>query len=241
MTAKLPLVVASLILIGGCSKPAAPSEAEQAASRGAAPVVETHPPMARHFEEAARIRDAIIAGELEDIREPARWLAEGMSVIDYPEGWRSHVLRMQREAQALVAIQDIDAAATKSAMLATICGECHTHLGVGPKLALAEPPEDTGGTAAHMLRHQWAAERMWEGLIAPSDDAWTTGAKALEDAPMAAKRLEEDVELPAEIVELRARVHELARTGSTVREPAHRAAILGEFLAGCAACHKGGC
>ncbi|MCA9661287.1 MAG: hypothetical protein KC486_23310 [Myxococcales bacterium] len=239
MNAK-PRIVLALLLAAACSKAPEPAKADQEAEATPAPV-QTHPPMARHFEEAARIRDAIIAGELEDIREPARWLAEGMSVIDYPEGWRNHVLRMQQEAQALVAVQDIGVAATKSAMLATICGECHRHLGVGPRIEIDAPPEVTGGTGAHMLRHQWAAERMWEGLIGPSDDAWTVGAKALEESPMEAKKLTEDVELPAEVIALRSRVHELARTGATVREPAHRAAILGEFFAGCAACHKGGC
>lgn len=148
---------------------------------------------------------------------------------------------MQREAQGLVAAQEIGEAAAKAASLAAVCGECHRALGVGPRPEVLDPPDRVEGVVPHMMRHQWAAERMWEGLIAPSDKAWARGAEVLAESPMHAEDLTENVELPEEIVALRNRVHELAGSGKAVREPAHRAALYGEFLASCATCHKGGC
>ena len=35
-----------------------------------------------------------------------------------------------------------------------------------------------------MLRHQWAMDRMWEGLMAPSDERFLAGASAFAEAPL---------------------------------------------------------
>ena len=32
-----------------------------------------------------------------------------------------------------------------------------------------------------MVRHLWAADRMWEGLVGPSDEAWMAGARAMAE------------------------------------------------------------
>jgi hypothetical protein len=85
-----------------------------------------------------------------------------------------------------------------------------------------------------MLRHQWAADRMWDALVAHNDDAWTAGADLLVDAPLFR---DSKVELPEDLVKLGNQVHDLgARARATPTWPA-RAQLYGEFLATCATCH----
>jgi mono/diheme cytochrome c family protein len=213
-----------------------------------APVRVSHEPppgtaarMADHFEDARKIKDAVIAGELLDLRAPARRLAERADPV--PASWRPFVAGNVELARAALAADDLDAAARAAGALAGNCGECHAAVGAGPRAPDpgAPPPSAPHDTARHMLRHQWAADQMWEALVSRSDDAWRAGAAALTDAPLRTDDLTADVELPADIARLGDRVHELgARARTTTPWPA-RAQLYGEFLATCATCHKGGC
>jgi hypothetical protein len=83
-----------------------------------------------------------------------------------------------------------------------------------------------------MLGHQWAAYRMWEGLIAPFDARWLDGAELLEGAPLAIAAESDQLGIADDI----ARVRLYARRALTAR-PDERPAIYADLLGTCARCH----
>lgn len=243
--------VALAIVAVACS-PAAPDPAQQlapAAPAATTPAARTVPTSVRarmpdHFDESLKIKEAVIAGELEDVRAPAQRLVEQVTPANFPPAWGPHVAATGRHAGAALAATEIETASAAAAGLASACGACHAAVGGGPALAPVEPapavgPRDPPKT--QMLRHQWAADRMWEALVSRGDDRWQAGAAALTDAPLRIEEITADVELPEEIKQLGDRVHELGRRAQQVTGWDERTTIYGEFLASCATCHKGGC
>jgi hypothetical protein len=84
-----------------------------------------------------------------------------------------------------------------------------------------------------MANHEWATERMWEGLVADDDALWKTGASALATARVA---------ITAEsgtlgIADDAARVHAFAAKATKASNIDERASLYGEMLARCAHCH----
>ena len=57
-----------------------------------------------------------------------------------------------------------------------------------------------------MHRHLWAANRMWESMITPSNDAWKSATDMLAEVQIDAEQLTDD---PANVAAERA---DLART-----------------------------
>lgn len=89
-----------------------------------------------------------------------------------------------------------------------------------------------------MQRHQWAAERMWQALITPSEEAWIKGTEAMADAPLAPEQLAPERSTPAEIKSLSRRVHSLAEDARGSRDINVWVARYGEMLTTCAECHR---
>ena len=217
-----------------------------AAPEVSAPPTATVPPpvgarMAEHFADAARIKNAVIDGELREVQAPARRLMD--DPVHYPEAWLPYVSANVNHAAALLAARDLHAAGVAAAGLARTCGDCHAALGVGPAF---EPPHDIPTSShhdvlRHMHRHQWAADRMWEALIDRSEYAWMAGAAALVDAPLSPADLTQNVELPDDVLELGGKLHKIGALAGTVVGWSARAGLYGEFLATCAGCHQGGC
>jgi hypothetical protein len=84
-----------------------------------------------------------------------------------------------------------------------------------------------------MNRHVWALDRMWEGLIAPSDAAWRAGAVALADAPLHFSGQSNE-----QANQLAAKVHELAGSARSASSAKDRAGVYGELLQTCSLCHE---
>src|SRR5690606_9988665 len=117
--------------------------------------------MQDHFSKAAEIKAALIAGNLEQAREPARWMAEHQADVEHPDAWKPYVQSMREAAQRIGGTEDLAAATQAFVDLAEVCAQCHTALG-GPKIDVGEPPRpaDPSDVAAHMARHQWALDAM---------------------------------------------------------------------------------
>ena len=88
-----------------------------------------------------------------------------------------------------------------------------------------------------MARHLWAMERLWEGLVTPSDAAWAAGSGVLADEPLAGSSFSDDPQLEAELAELAGRIHALGAEAATVVELGPRGQLYGQMLATCAPCH----
>jgi mono/diheme cytochrome c family protein len=198
------------------------------------PTVEAH--MKEHFDSAREILTAIVAGDLKQVNEKATWLSEHELGDDLKQEWRSHADAMKNAAKTLRDASTVEAAADGMGQLGQACAECHQALG-RPKLSFGEPPQEGSGAQPHMLRHQWAADRLWEGLMAPADEAWLAGSEAMADAPLEKEQLAPDQSIPEAATELAKKIHNQANRART--EPIdQRARAYGEMLGTCANCHR---
>jgi hypothetical protein len=215
----------------------APAEAKSAAE---APSAEATPTLDKkmkdHFTWAAAMKKAVIDGKLAEVTGPAKKLVGSDFGQDLPAEWQAHLGPMKAAAKLAAEANNIQGASLAAGHVGAACGSCHAKLG-GPQLDLGKPPGEASGAKAHMQRHVWAADRMWEGLMAPADDAWKAGSEALIQAPLSKEELAEDQSVPDEIAAVAKSVHELGPKGRELTEPADRANIYGEFLATCADCH----
>ncbi len=194
--------------------------------------------MNEHFIQAKQIEAAIIRGELQDSKAAAQWMAEHQPVEGLPQGWEPYVAAMQGAAQAVVEAQNIETAAANLAAMAKACGDCHAAMGAQIQPAPATPPPADTGTVSHMIAHLWAAERMWEGLTTPSDEAWVNGVEMLASAPLHTDDLTEHAEMRGDLETMEHRVHNLATQGREIVGLDARAELYGRFLATCGSCHQ---
>jgi hypothetical protein len=199
--------------------------------------------MSEHMRDAGRIKEAVIAGDLDEVRVPARRLSEQLAADEIPQAQRPHAREAARLAEVALNTDDLAVAAGAVAGLGLACGGCHAAVAGGPRaLAIGGVPTPAEhDPKAQMARHQWAADHLWLALVARTDDAWQTAAEALASAPLNIEDITADVELTEDVLRLPDRVHELGRRARMTGSWDERATIYGEVLASCAACHRGGC
>ncbi len=189
--------------------------------------------MHEHYDAIVKIQRAVIAGALDPTREPARWLAEHAEPAGLPAGGEQFVTEMRAAANDVLGAADVATAAEATSRLGLACGHCHLANNVSIAFEEASRPSDKEKTRPHMQRHQWAADRMWEGLIDPSGASWSRGANLLFESPIKPNTLGDD-----ELVAMSRRVHQLAANATTVSDPDEKAAIYAEFIGKCAGCHS---
>lgn len=190
--------------------------------------------MHEHYGAVVKVQSAIIRGDLEAIREPAEWLAEHPVPAAMPAQWETHVEPMRAAARSALKATDFSSAATAASLMGTACGGCHIANNVSVEFAMADDPAYASDSISHMLRHQWAADRMWEGIVGPSEPAWGQGIDVLLEAPLTAEELDSQQD---ETRQMARRIHQLAANGMMAVDASEKAEIYAEFLANCAACH----
>jgi hypothetical protein len=197
--------------------------------------------MRRHFEEVTEAKNAVIDGDLDTVIELAQWIAGNEMPEDYPLAWQPHVVEIAEAAEALAQSKDIDTAAARVSRLGAGCGDCHAAVGEKPVFDDTVQPSEGDTVRARMERHQWATDRMWEGIIIPSEAAWQRGAATLPTFPGCDVSFDEQQEDLAEIMEkLCAEVSALGQRAAAARDHAERARLYGDLLGTCAACHNAG-
>lgn len=187
--------------------------------------------MHQNFDLVRAIERLLIRGELEPAR---RFAAAISSAPDEPEHgpWATYTVAVRERADAVARSTTVHDAIRKTTALAAACGNCHGDLGVSPRFAtLPKVPADRPGIEARMLRHRWAADRLWEGVIGNSDVAWKKGLDVLAAAPL---------DEPADRAKL---ARELQRLAAEARRPSagpmvDRPTKYGEILIVCATCHQ---
>ncbi len=192
--------------------------------------------MHEHYDAVMKIQSAVIAGSLEDTREPARWLVEHQTPTGLPARWAEHVDAMRSAARDTLNAQDVASAANATSRLGLACGGCHVANNVTVEFEDVKRPSDKENERTHMQRHQWAADRMWEGLIGPSSASWRRGGSLLFEAPLNPEALGAEAGDDA-LLGMARRIHQLAGNATVATEPNEKADIYAEFLATCAACH----
>lgn len=231
------LVVVSMALAAalGCGgRPAEePAPAEEAVTVPPQPV---GPLMHDHFSRVALIRDAVIRADLEDLAEPATWMADHEAAPGLPESASPRLDEMKAVAKRIADATDLGTAAQATGALAASCGSCHAAMSAKiplPPAPAASAPTDTKG---QMLNHRRALELLYDGLVAPSPEAWTKGAEELKAAPLASPV--KDAKLKAEVNTMVAQARSLAADALKATDVTSQAKIYGELLGTCAACHR---
>jgi cytochrome c553 len=184
--------------------------------------------MEQHFEQVDAVMTAVIAGDLAAVKRPAGWLASHEPADDLPGDWEPFVTDMQAAAKTAEEATDISTVAVATGEMALSCGACHAAVGQGTAFAFMPQTEETGVTG-HMMRHSWALDQLWRGLVGPSDESWQQGAQGLDESPIQGGSEETRT--------LGLRVHELGAQAAEAADPAARAVVYGELLSTCAGCH----
>jgi cytochrome c553 len=213
---------------------ALPCLALAAAVPGQEPGAAAH--MQQHLARINVIKSAILVGDLERVREPAIWLVDHEPLDQLDLIYEPFVLSMRGHARDVATAADIGAAARATARIAVDCGNCHRATGVEPDVGQAQEPPAWSDMASHMQRHRWAVDRLWEGLIGPSDGSWSRGIRMLAEAPLLGTEAGwDDAETEGDA--LARRVHELGRDAASALTPEARVTVYAKMIAACAACH----
>lgn len=194
--------------------------------------------MHEHLTRISTIKSAIVAGRLEDVREPATWLADHETAAGLSAEFESYVIQMRSYARHVIEAQDLVSAAESVSNMAKTCGNCHLVNGVNLEFGYdRKPREDLEDVITHMQRHQWATDRLWEGLIGPSDSAWNRGTDMLIDAPLLPSDVTTATARDEELSKIARRIHALGGIGTETKTPDARSELYAEVLGLCAGCH----
>ena len=116
-------------------------------------------------------------------RAPA-WLAEHEPHPGLPRGEMSPMEDLRAHSRSIVSTDQIDDAARFTAEVGRPAAAATPPPNEGPTFNSGSMPPSGTSVPGHMRRHDWAAERMWEGLVGPSDLLWDMGATALTADPL---------------------------------------------------------
>lgn len=194
--------------------------------------------MQRHYERVGLVQLAVSQGDLAAAREPAAWLAHhDESISGLPAAAALYLREMRSHASDVESAQTLAEAAIATGRLGRTCGACHQVSHDGPHLNVARTPHPGTGTVTDRMRlHLWAADRMWDGLIGPSDSAWTAGALALATFSPYAAELADSTNRDA-VTAIASRLRNLSTRAQMTAQPDERAELYGDFLKSCAECH----
>ena len=184
------------------------------------------------------IKTYIIMGSLEGTREPANWLATHEPLPNMPKSYEPFADFMRSSARQVLQAEDLDTAAFAVSLMAQNCGNCHMASYRAVDFGFDPMPAQWSDRETHMQRYQWAMNRLWEGLIGPSDAAWNRGTTVFAVEPDAVNIPEGLTAEHAEKVRaIAAEVHELGKASEGLTSQSDRSRVYGRILGLCADCH----
>ena len=194
--------------------------------------------MRDHDRQGLAIRGAVARGDLEGARREAAVLAQLPVAGPIDPAWKEKLDAMDAAARHVADAASLKEAARGLGPLAKTCGDCHEMLG-RPWPAVEMPGgRASSGVRPDMVRHEWAASQMWDGLAVPSDDAWKAGAMILSEEPLAPEALTPGKSPVGQVGALEASVHDLGRKAQTTDQTQTRMQLYGETMATCGECHR---
>jgi len=209
----------------------------ESASEDDAAVIAEH--MHSHLDRVIAIKGAVISGNLAGVYAPANWLAEHDEPRGLAKTWQPYADGMRLHARRAAEARDLRTAAVAVSEIGRYCGECHLASGLAVSFGYATPPpENLQNTFTQMQRHLWAADRLWAGLIGPSDAAWESGAKMLAGVNLSVQDITDDESLAPLVNNIVQNLREVGAEGGRAMAAERRAELYGEFLSLCASCHS---
>ena len=186
--------------------------------------------MLQHFGYGTEAHDAIILGDLGKAQAAGAALAKLEPLEGTPEAWKPDLAAVRAAAAALAGAPTLAEAARRMTALGTACAACHIRTGNGPKAPAADYKTESAIPTEPMQRHEWATLWVWYGLISADNAAYDAGLATLAEPPTWDPRTDNTT-----FAGLQMRVKDLAASPATTA--ADRAALYGELLATCSACH----
>jgi len=229
-------IVLTCFLVFGCHTESYDAIPTNQPDRFVASVQAAQRRMHARYVSARLMVESIARSDLDAAHSSAHVLAS----LDEPEAlaiWRPYVESIQDAANKVERAGNLGAAARSAAILGIRCANCHIAIKARVSFAREPPPPADPKLAQEMVSHQWAATQMWQGLIAPSDDAWRAGAQALTSAPLAIVA-QHGIPTFADDIDDVARVRLYGRRALSAMANDARADLYGDLLATCAHCHQ---
>lgn len=196
------------------------------------------PLMHGNLSRSTDIQTGILQGDLEKARAAAQWLMAQENRGSFSDDLRIHEEAMLAHAGTIASAPDLGTVSSEVGPLAASCGNCHRAFGGGPRFVSGS--DAPGGTSqeAHMIRHFWAVDRMWEGLVGPSDESWEAGAEALAlTDPSIAAAIRATI--PDDALDgFLAAVSNVAASAAATVSQDQRATAYGQVMVSCQNCHS---
>jgi len=192
--------------------------------------------MQHHFADACALHDAVVRGDLDAMREAAGRIATHDPVADAEDFAPELVQSMRTHAADAQTAQTLGPAVFAAGKLGVTCGECHSKSEAKVTFAsVPKPPADDEDIRGHMARHAWAANRMWEGLVAGDTARWNQGVNELAEPPLPMAVFGADA--PETAQKASEMVHELGASGLTATDQVARGKVYTQLLSSCSQCH----
>lgn len=187
--------------------------------------------MAAHSAAAQAAREAIIVGNLEAANAAGLQIADRWPLAHLPDTARVDEVVLVQNARALSEASSIEGAAAAFGRMSVACGSCHAAQDARPGLDAPAPSPQSPAIGEQMQRYHWAAERMWQGLVLPSQEALDEARAALVDSAAFTPEWSLDpLKMPAEV--LAGALSDIGSSPGT--DPG---SDYGMLLMTCAACH----
>lgn len=184
--------------------------------------------MLTHYADTVGLRKALVAGKLAEYHSAAAAVAKDAWTPRLRGDYKPYVDAVRSAAQSAETASSPAAAAAALGKIGEACAACHVKFG-GPGSPVA-PEQLSEGSDPSMVAHAVATDRLWEGLVLPSDGSWSSGMDVLLDAP----KLDSDV---ADVAAAARHLRDLARQGKSA-DVAQRGQIFASVITTCAGCHE---
>lgn len=181
-----------------------------------------------HGVAATAARDAVIAGNVETLKEAAQQLRSSLSSPD---------AEVVAALDALDASRDTTMGGEALGTMVGTCAACHTQVGVVPTLSASEAKAADGAIAAAMVAHFQGAEEMWAGLVLADLERIQKGAALVASSNLAPTGTPVGSPVSPLATEQEVGVQDLADRASRAEDLAVAASAYGRMLGRCSACH----
>ena len=125
--------------------------------------------MNRHFDDLRAVEHFLVAGKLAEAKALTFLLMQA-DLAPGMQQWNVDSERVSAAARGLMSARTIEQACRGEARIASACMDCHRHT-QNVHIFAAPPgvPSSEPTIAARMERHQWAVDRLWEGIVGAED------------------------------------------------------------------------
>lgn len=221
----LTTVSLAILMAAGCSWGFGPGETEV-------------PEMHRQLSRTVDIQSGIVLGDVQRARSAATWIATHEEVEHFPAALDSYRAEIRGYAALIAQSENLEAMALRMGQVAVACGRCHEATKGGPRFVLGTGPAQGTPEAQRMIVHLWAADRMWEGLVGPSDEAWVAGAQALASSRIVAQESPPSSARTSQSEETYAKMEFLVQEALAAATLEARGSVYGKLLSTCNGCHR---